>query len=68
MCRSRGAHALDCNAILLQTEDIAPRPIELKFTKQRVPTIEDITVRLHGYKVFTKFDALVGYWRLELTE
>lgn len=33
-----------------------------------VPTLEDITARLHEHKVFTKIDAGSSYWMLKLTE
>ena len=33
-----------------------------------LPTIEDVTTRLHGAKVFTKLDVRSGFWHVNLDE
>ena len=49
-----------------------PRSTELERAIKRehftLPTVEDITARLSGAKIFTKLDANQGYWQIELDE
>ena len=40
----------------------------IKRTHHKTPTLEEITNRLSGSKVFNKLDAKHGYWSIKLDE
>ena len=47
-----------------------PRPLNNAIRREhfQLPTLEDITTRLSGARVFTKLDANHGYWQVPLSE
>ena len=47
-----------------------PRPLNNAIRREhfQLPTLEDITTRLSGARVFTKLDANHGYWQIPLSE
>ena len=47
-----------------------PRPLNKAIRREhfQLPTLEDITTRLSGARIFSKFDANHGYWQTPLTE
>ncbi|KAK2710644.1 hypothetical protein QYM36_011985 [Artemia franciscana] len=47
-------------------------PVDLNKSIKRlhypIPTLDDVTLKLHGAKVFTKLDAQSGYWSILLSD
>lgn len=47
-----------------------PRPLNEAIQREhfKMPTIEEITTRIAGAKIFTKLDANHGYWQIPLDD
>ena len=47
---------------------LAPRPLNVanKREHSQIPTLDSITIRLAGAKIFSKLDTNDGYWQIQI--